>query len=262
MRQPCVHIVPVGFEYDRIVAPMLEHPVDELVLLRSKNEEYPGEHSLEDHFLEKLRQLPVRIRSVEVDIYDFDAMFRQISALLKSELSLGKKVLVNLSAAPRLELVAIVMAASMCRPLGQVRLLYVKPEEYRQGRMVEALLEAAGKPSQESLEGAKAVVDEFLQKGMASGVKEILELSPLPVEPLSETERAILKGLAEGGAESLKELAQRVRTGRKRVPRSNVVYHLESLRRKDLVSVASEGKKVKVGLERTGRLFLDAECNA
>lgn len=260
MKQPSVHIVPVGFEYDRIVAPMLEYPVDELVLLRSKNEEYPGEHSLEDHFLDKLKQLPVKIRSVDLDIYDFEGMFRDLSSLLKQELALGKTVLVNLSAAPRLELVAIVMAASMCRHLGPIRLLYVKPQEYRQGRMVDALLEAATRPSEGSSETMKALVDEFLQRGMASGVKETLELSPLPVEPISETERRILEGLAKGDVESLKELVQRVKAGKRKVPRSNVVYHLEALKRKDMVSVVPEGKKVKVGLRKMGELFLETEC--
>ena len=96
-------------------------------------------------------------------------------------------------------------------------------------------------------------------KGLASGVMEILELTPLPVEPISDTERGILEGLAKGEVESLKELVQRVKAGRRKVPRSNVVYHLEALKRKDMVSIAAEGKKVKVGLRKMGKLFLETE---
>lgn len=255
MKQPCVHIVPVGFEYDRIVAPILEYPVDELVLLRSKNEEYPGQHALEDNFLKKLKQLPVRMRTVNIDIYDFEEMFRTISALFREELELGRRVYVNLSAAPHLELVAIVMAASMCRDSGEIRLLYVKPEEYRQGRMIDAILSMDKSP--EGLSKIEEMAGEFLEGGLASGVREIIELAPLPVELINETERDILDGLAQGDVESLKELVDRVQEKRGRVPRSNVIYHLESLKKKNLVAMTGDGKKVRVGLERTGKLFLE-----
>lgn len=255
MKRPSVHIVPIGFEYDRIVAPILQHPVDEVILLRSKNEEYPGEHALEERFLGRLKRLPVKMRSVAVDIYDFEDMFRTISALLMGEVESGKRIYINLSAAPKLELITIVMAASMCRDSGDVRLLYVKPEEYRQGRIIDAMLSVARGSRPKEVE---SIMEEFLDRGLASGVREMIELAPLPVEPLNETERDILEGLLGGEVESVKELVDRVQKGKRRIPRSNVVYHLESLRRKNLVNVSSEGKKVRVALERTGRLYLES----
>ena len=64
--------------------------------------------------------------------------------------------------------------------------------------------------------------------------------------------------LHEGSVESLQELVERLSDKGRRVPRSNVVYHLEALKRKDLVSISSKGKKVRVDLLETGGLFLEA----
>jgi DNA-binding transcriptional ArsR family regulator len=258
MKRPCVHVVPVGFEYDRIVAPILEYPADEVVLLRSSNEEYPRQHKLEDNFLGRLQDLPLEKRSVDLDIYDFEDMLTSISELFRQELSQGKRLFVNLSSAPSLELIALVMAASIYRKLGDIRLLYVKPKEYRHAKMLDVISSAVAK-GEESLGDIRAVAEEFVREGLASGVKEIIELSPLPVEPLSDTERAILEGLTQGDAGSVKELVERIRSVKGEVPRSNVVYHLESLKSKNLVNMETEGKRVRVSLDRVGTAFLRAD---
>jgi len=252
-------VVPVGFEYDRIVAPILEYPADEVILLRSSNEEYPRQHKLEDNFLGRLQDLPLEKRSVGLDIYDFEDMLTSISELFRQELGQGKRLFVNLSSAPSLELIALVMAASIYRNLGEIRLLYVKPREYRHAKMLDVISSAVAKGEEESLGDIRAVAEEFMREGLASGVKEIIELSPLPVEPLSDTERAILEGLTQGDAGSVKELVERIRSVKGDIPRSNVVYHLESLKSKNLVNMETEGKRVRVSLDRVGKAFLRAD---
>jgi CRISPR locus-related DNA-binding protein len=259
MENRCIHIVPIGFEYDRVVRPLLKYSVDEVILLRSSNVEFQKQHELEEHFLKKLEGVPVPMRTVEIDIYDFDQMFRSLYKLIREESAGGRKVYINLSAAPKLESIALIMAASMCRETGDIRLIYIKPEEYLQGRMLWEMRQASRKPAERAKEMLTSSTEEFMEKGVAHGLKEIIELAPLPVELPSETEHDILQGLAEGEVDSLKELVDRVRKSKKKIPRSNVVYHLESLRKKNLVTVeAGNGKKVQVRLNRTGELFLEA----
>ncbi len=258
MKKFCVHVVPVGFEYDRVVAPILEYPADELILLRSSTEEYPGQHALEETFLDKLALLPIPKRTVSLDIYDLKGMFVSIARILSEEVASGKTVYINLSPAPKIELIALLMASSVPREPGRVRLLYVKPREYMHSRIVDAARAVAANPSEESIRRLKSIMDEFTAHGLAVEAKEIIELSPLPLEPLSRTEKEILMTLHEGPVESLQELVERLSEKGRRVPRSNVVYHLEALKRKDLVSISSKGKKVRVDLLETGGLFLEA----
>ncbi len=256
MKKSSVHIVPVGFEYDRVIGPILEYPADEVILIRSSSEEYPGQADLEDHFLQRLLHLPVEMRSIKVDIFDFQDMMSSISGLFREELGNEKRLFVNLSSAPSMELMVLVMAASVCRSLGEIRLLYVKPEEYKLSKLLKSI-SSAGK-DESSLDMVLSVAEEFREEGLASGVEEIIELSPLPVEPLKDTERAILQGLAEGDAGSVKELVERLHLRGRKVPRSNVVYHLEALKSKNLVSMETEGKKVRVGLDMVGKVFLES----
>jgi hypothetical protein len=259
MEQGCIHIIPVGFEYDRIVRPLFRYSVEEVILLRSSNVEFEKQHELEDHFLKRLEQFPVKMRTISIDIYDFDGMFASLTELIRAEAARGMPVYINLSAAPKLEMIALLMAASMVRESGNIRLLYVKPEEYLQGRMMEEMRLASRKPPEKAKEIVERATEEFMEKGLAFGMSEVIELCPLPVEVPGETEEDILVSLGKGQVDSLKELVERMRKDRKRTPRSNVVYHLESLRRKNLVNmVPGDGKRVQVSLTRTGRLFLQA----
>ncbi len=258
MKNYCVHVIPVGFEYDRVVAPILEYPADELILLRSSREEYPGQHALEEAFLEKLSYLPIPKRTVALDIYDLKAMFVSISKILSDELAKGRTVYINLSPAPKIELIALLMASSVPNQAGGIRLLYVKPREYMHSKIVDAAKAVASDPSDQTIGRLRSIIETFTAHGLAVEAKEIIELSPLPVESLSSTEKDILVTLREAPVESLQELVDRLSKGGRRVPRSNVVYHLEALKRKDLVSISSKGKKVRVDLLETGELFLDA----
>ncbi|MFB6113963.1 MAG: DUF6293 family protein, partial [Halodesulfurarchaeum sp.] len=102
------HIVPVGFDYDRIIAPLIRErlEVDRGILLEGAvgseaNVEYSKRltKKLEQDFRNLLGAETERF-AVE-DVYDYDAVFEQAFDLINGELDAGAEVWVNISAMPR-----------------------------------------------------------------------------------------------------------------------------------------------------------------
>src|SRR6056297_2429842 len=109
------HIVPVGFDYDRLIAPLVREQldVDRVILLEGAvgseaNVEYSRNlaEKLEKDFTNLLGAVTEQV--VVDDVYDYDAAFEQAYALIMAELDRGRddeddieEVWVNISAMPR-----------------------------------------------------------------------------------------------------------------------------------------------------------------
>ncbi|WP_373189137.1 DUF6293 family protein [Halolamina sp.] len=170
------HIVPVGFDYDRLIAPLIrdQFTVDRVVLLEGAvgseaNVEYSRNlaEKLEGDFQNLLGAETERL--VLADVYDYDAAFVRGYDLINAELDAGSEVWVNVSSIPRPVSFALATAAHSIileRGADRERLhtYYTAPEKYLETELAEELRDARSTLS-EVAEGNvdEAAVDERLE---------------------------------------------------------------------------------------------------
>jgi hypothetical protein len=233
------HIVPVGFDYDRLIAPLIrdQFDVDRVVLLEGAvgseaNVEYSRHLStkLEKDFRNLLGAETERV--VVDDVYDYDAAFEQAYDLINAELDAGGEVWVNVSAMPRPVSFAFATAAHSIMVERQadrerIHTYYTAPEKYletelaeelRAGRdLLAELLETADEAGddrvtadvdrdrlRDRLDAASNLLEEFDERGTTIGAKRIGEnhIVELPVASFSNVkpfEEVILFELGEQG---------------------------------------------------------------
>ncbi|WP_224268338.1 DUF6293 family protein [Haloprofundus salinisoli] len=163
------HIVPVGFDYDRLIAPLIRDQldVDRVILLEGAvgseaNVEYSQRLSgkLEKDFQNLLGATTERL--VLADVYDYDAAFEQAYDLINAELDRGADVVddadtaetregttpgevwVNVSAMPRPVSFAFATAAHSIMVERQddrerIHTYYTAPEKYLETELAEEL---------------------------------------------------------------------------------------------------------------------------
>jgi len=243
-RKKGTHIVAAGFEYDRIVKPMLEYPGDRVIVLRNNGENYVHSTTLANHFLKKLKEFPVEIKEVSIDIYDFDNVFLKMLELIKKEINDGRVVYVNISSAPKVTLVAMMSATFFMRGKGDIEIIYCKPEEYLIPKMIDTI--------------DSEMKNEFMDHGSGIGVTEYESIPIFPIEEVTGIDAKILKTLSDkNGAESIKELVEYINEETD-VQRSSIQYRLEKLEEKGLISKEREEKRVKIYITRIGEIYLHA----
>ncbi|WP_255168672.1 DUF6293 family protein [Natrononativus amylolyticus] len=242
------HIVPVGFDYDRLIAPLVRDQIDveRVILLEGAvgseaNVEYSRNLSrkLEQDFENLLGAATERF--VLEDVYDYDAAFEQAYELINDELDRGNEVWVNVAAMPRTVSFAFATAAHSLMVERQddrekIHTYYTAPEKYLETELAEelrdgaALLEELLSRADESgdegvisadrvrveerLESARDLLAEFDERGTTIGAKEIdgQHIVELPVASFSSVkpfEELILYKLGEDGEfASVSELAE------------------------------------------------------
>ena len=169
------HIVPVGFDYDRLIAPLVRDQldVDRVVLLEGAvGSEANVEYSR--NLAEKLEQDYRNLlgadteRFVVEDVYDYDAAFEQAFGLINAELDRTddgeSEVWVNVSAMPRTVSFAFATAAHSIMveredDRRRIHTYYTVPEKYLETELAEQLREAR-ELLVELLEGAGDTDDE------------------------------------------------------------------------------------------------------
>ncbi|PSQ07019.1 aspartate kinase [Halobacteriales archaeon QS_6_71_20] len=218
------HVVPVGFDYDRLIAPLVrdQFDVDRVVLLEGAvgseaNVEYSRNLSqkLETDFRNLLGAETVRVPVA--DVYDYDAAFEQAYDLINEELDAGREVWVNVSSMPRPVSFAFATAAhsvTLERQADRDRIhtYYTAPEKYLEtelaeelradrdllrelldavegdgdGADAEAVAVEAGRV-RERLSTATALLEEFDERGTTIGAKEVdgRHIIELPVASFS-----------------------------------------------------------------------------
>ncbi|QZP37428.1 DUF6293 family protein [Halobaculum magnesiiphilum] len=241
------HVVPVGFDYDRLIAPLVrdQFDVDRVVLLEGAvgseaNVEYSRNLSqkLETDFRNLLGAETERVEIA--DVYDYDAAFEQAYDLINTELDADREVWVNVSSMPRPVSFAFATAAhsvTLERQADRDRIhtYYTAPEKYLETELAEELranrdllgdlldgvgddaTEVAGVDAdrlRERLSTATDLLAEFDERGTTIGAKEVdgKHIIELPVASFSNVkpfEEVILYKLGEDGEfESVSELAK------------------------------------------------------
>jgi hypothetical protein len=288
------HIVPVGFDYDRLIAPLVREQmdVDRVVLLKgSVGSEANVEYSR--NLAEKLEQdyrslLGAETERVDIaDVYDYDTAFEQAFELINAELDRGNEVWVNVSAMPRTVSFAFATAAHsiMVEREGdrdRIHTYYTVPEKYLETELAEELRAQRDLLAelQETVEGpladrvgerfesARALLKEFDERGTTVGAKEIdgSHVVELPVASFSNVkpfEEVILFTLGEHGEfESVSELAQELARdlGEEYTDsfRSKVIYNVDRLGPggKGYIEQEAHGKSYRTRLSRIGQLWV------
>ncbi len=240
------HIVPVGFDYDRLIAPLVREQldVDRVILLEGDvGTEANVEYSR--HLTAKLEQDFQNLLGAETerlvieDVYDYDAAFEQAFTLINAELDSrdgdeqAGDVWVNISAMPRTVSFAFATAAHSIMveresDRDRIHTYYTIPEKYLETGLAEELraqidlledIQVESVPDdrlEQRLDSAHDLLAEFDERGTTVGAKEIdgSHIVELPIAPFSNVkpfEEVILFTLGEHGEfESVSELAQQL----------------------------------------------------
>ena len=295
------HIVPVGFDYDRLIAPLVrdQRRVDRVILLEGAvgseaNVEYSRNltDKLETDFRNLLGATTERVRLE--DVYDYDAAFEQAFDLINAELDAGAEVWVNVSAMPRPVSFAFATAAhsiTLERETDRDRIhtYYTAPEKYLETELAEelrdtkALLERVERAADlddtlreevsDHLAETRDLLQEFDERGTTIGAKRIGEdhIVELPVASFSNVkpfEEVILFKLGEQGEfDSVSELAKALadELGEEYTDsfRSKVLYNVDRLGPggKGYVEQEANGKSYRTQLSRIGQLWVRAHAN-
>ena len=294
------HIVPVGFDYDRLIAPLVrdQFDVDRVILLEGAvgseaNVEYSQNLSqkLETDFQNLLGAETERM--VVADVYDYDAAFEQAYDLIVEELDRGNEVWVNIAAMPRTVSFAFATAAHSLmvereEDRESIHTYYTAPEKYLETELAEELrkqqdllgdLADAGLDDDlrervvTRLDAADGLLNEFDERGPTIGSKEIggSHVIELPVASFSNVkpfEEVILFKLGEEGEfDSVSELAEALSRELNEEYtdsfRSKVIYNVDRLGPggKGYIEQESAGKSYRTRLSRIGELWVRAHSD-
>jgi len=293
------HVVPVGFDYDRLIAPLVREQlsVDRVVLLEGAvgseaNVEYSQRISqkLEDDFRNLLGAETERVSVA--DVYDYDDAFEQAYDLIEDELDADPdgEVWVNIASMPRTVSFAFATAAHSImveRPGDRERIhtYYTAPEKYLETELAEELrasadlLEAVADGDvdegdvRDQLDDARDLLAEFDERGTTIGAKEIdgSHVVELPVASFSNVkpfEELILFTLGDHGEfDSVSDLAKTLAADLNEEYtdsfRSKVTYTVDKLGPggKGYVEREEHGKSYRTRLSRIGELWVRAHRN-
>jgi len=290
------HVVPVGFDYDRLIAPLVRDQldVDRVILLEGAvgseaNVEYSRNLSkkLEQDFRNLLGASTERV--VVADVYDYDAAFEQAYDLINAELDAGREIWVNISSMPRTVSFAYATAAHSVmvereEDREKIHTYYTAPEKYLETELAEELrrqadlladldAEVDGDRVAERLDSARDLLAEFDERGTTIGAKEIGDghIVELPVASFSNVkpfEEVILFKLGEDGEfASVSELAEALASELDEEYtdsfRSKVIYNVDRLGPggKGYIEQEERGKSYRTKLSRIGELWVRAHAN-
>ncbi|MFB6133283.1 MAG: DUF6293 family protein [Halanaeroarchaeum sp.] len=239
------HIIPVGFDYDRLIAPLVRDQitVDRVVLLQGAvgseaNVEYSHRiaSKLESDFTNLLGASTERM-TIE-DVYDYDTAFERAFRRIEAELDEENEVWVNVSSMPRTVSFAFATAAHSVmvereEERDRIHTYYTAPEKYLETELAEELREEIDllesmraranddgtvavdvEDVEDRLESARDLLAEFDERGTTIGAKRIddshvLELPVASFANVKPFEELILYTLGEHGEfESISDLAE------------------------------------------------------
>lgn len=258
-----IHIVAGGFEYDRIMIPiMTEYPVEKLILLQSDtSEEYPGANKITEHFVNKIEDNPIPVEIEDVDIYDFDKVFQKTLQLIRKYTSQDKLVYLNISSAPKLTLVAMMAAAFFAPDRSDIKIFYGAPDDYVLPNIITELgLFNRSDEKENKIERMEELGKKFLEKGSGVGIKDYEEIPVFPIQDISDVDRKIMKVLGKNkGVESIKKLIQKLNEEENsKIERSSLQYRMGKLEKMNLIERDPDTVRVKVRLTRTGEIYLNS----
>lgn len=293
------HIVPVGFDYDRLIAPLVRDrlDVDRVILLEGTvgseaNVEYSKHLSTKlEHDYRNLLGANTERLTID-DVYDYDTAFKQAYDLINAELDRGNEVWVNVSAMPRPVSFAFASAAHSVMieredDRDRIHTYYTAPEKYLETELAEELrqqrdLIAQLDPEQcqidaevlqERREAADELLTEFDERGTTIGAKEfdgshVIELPIVSFSNVKPFEEVILFQLGETGeyasvSELAEDLADELDEEYTDSFRSKVIYNVDRLGPggKGYIEQEQQGKSYQTRLSRIGKLWVRAHSD-
>jgi len=291
------HIVPVGFDYDRLIAPLVRDQldVDRVVLLEGAvGSEANVEYSR--NLASKLQKDFTNLLGAEAeeyvveDVYDYDAAFEQAYDLINGELDTGSEVWVNVSAMPRTVSFAFATAAHsiMVEREGdrdRIHTYYTVPEKYLETELAEELRNQCALLGEildgevddgriaERLDVGRDLLEEFDERGTTIGAKKfgdshVIELPVASFSNVKPFEELILFTLGEHEEfESVSELAGTLarELGEEYTDsfRSKVIYNVDRLGPggKGYIEQEEHGKSYRTRLSRIGELWVRSHAD-
>lgn len=219
-----IHIVPVGFEIDRVIEPLIRFKADKVWLVVEENVEN-GEANY--HYQEIKRKL----EELEISFEERRCQFRALFELLNEyriiiEKEHENEIFINVSTGNKIEAIAGMMAAMMFQSEKvSVTPYYIIPEKYEI------------KPKE--------------KEQFTSGFKDIIQLPTYTIERPKEHLIAALKIIQENGTSSKKQLIELfVRKALIVIERSN---HSESAKHSQLNKKFLDPLNEKKFIEITGK---------
>jgi len=130
-----VHIIPLGHEIDRAVAPFTKNKADRAYILAVPPDADldPGMVKKQHYFVgrvtERLQDLGIAVTFVPVAMFDILDVLKVVSCLIRTEKEAGNDVYVNMSSCGRKTSVAVTLAAMV----HEAPLYYVSADRYATG---------------------------------------------------------------------------------------------------------------------------------
>ena len=251
-----VHIVAGGYEYDRIVKPMIgEYPAKKLIILENKEEkQYPETKKLIKNFLNKINEFPIENEIIPVDIYNYEQVLTKTTNLIKKYSKQNTPIYLNISSAPKLALVAMISAAYLTNK--NVEIFYVEPKEYT----IPQLLTELNNTNKTNNKELKKINKKFKEKGSAIGIKKYEQIPLFPVEKIKKIDYKILKTIQkENGINSIKELLNKInknKNKKEKTKRSTIQYRIKKLKNQKLITTKRKNRKLKINITRLGKIYL------
>ncbi len=198
-----VHIIPLGFERDRVVKPLQEYPVSRVHILTVDSEKHGHElfekqKQFTEAVVQDLKNLgspgvdeggahkkTIEVRVHDTDIFDILDVMEKMSSIIKEEKDEGSIMYVNISGAGRLTAVASTLT-SMYHGL---KTYYVKADRYLYGHSSEEI----GRDKSSVQEHGLSIVEDNVDE-------KLLRLENFRIERPNEEGIAVLKLLDDKGA--------------------------------------------------------------
>jgi hypothetical protein len=229
-----VHVVPLGYEYDRIHLPVLNQKADRVILIDYVDDEEPLPYH--ERMREEFRDAGVTVEDREADIFSLYDSIGSIARLIRENNS--HQVYVNLAAGSKVMSIGGMIA---CMAEGATP-YYVRPEEYK-------------------FDGCEP---------LSTGVKETFSLPAYPVEQPTEEHIRVLQALNRQGRLSkgdlidlglreelpfIQKMESTSRRGRYRTLEARVT---DPLAERGYITLEKIGRKTLVEITESGENHLQA----
>ena len=285
-----VHIIPVGFDYERLFQPISQGNLeaDQVYLLHSSREESDEEaRRLAENMMNKLRETFETVLGIDTetevveDIFEFEDLYPYAYEMIEEQVIQGNEVWVNISSMPRTVAFAFAIAANSLLVENndyrdQIHTYYVSPDDYLVTEMIEQLrkeqkfLEKHQDNSEfeERYNEISDVIEQIDSSGVTKGAKEMsgglhIEFPTVPRSDLHDFEKTLLHFLDEiDSAESISDLAKKLaeESNEDIDPdsfKSKVQYNINQLEKEGFVKTEEEKNRHKPTLDTVGKLWVD-----
>jgi hypothetical protein len=289
-----VHIIPVGFDHERLFIPISRNGLDadRVILIHSAEKPNTGEaQKLAERMADKLRRtfeshLGLEVEKKQIpDVHNYKEAYKRGYEMITGELDQGNKVWINISSMPRTVSFAFATAANSLivedpKRRDKVHTYYVSPDKYYATEMIEELREQKelledlsedtdDEEVQQRLDSVTELLSGIDDHGTTAGAKELedgklhVEIPATPLPDLTDFEKKLLRFLGEiGKAESTSDLGRQLAERSEDEEwnesfRSKVQYNVKNLKEKGFIEREEKEQKYETGLSTMGELWVD-----